>query len=174
MLDLETTGLDPTRHEIIEIAAVILEQPGLEIRDTFEAKIKPERMELADPEALQVNGYCVEDWVGARPRKEALEEFLAKTESSVLCGQNVAYDFAFLRKAFADHGIPFRYHHHIVDVMSMAYLHWYQHPTLKRYGLTEMTETFRIDRGRAHRAMDDVKATYEVLKKIFSEAGYIT
>lgn len=169
LLDLETTGLDPTRHEIIEIGAVLLDQPHLNIVGAFEAKIKPTRMELADPEALQVNGYNAEEWAGARPAKEALEEFARRTEHSILCGQNVSYDFAFLRKAYADHNVPFTYHHHVLDVMSMAYIHWYNHPTLKRYGLSEMATTFGIDRGRAHRAMDDVKTTLEVLKLLFKD-----
>jgi DNA polymerase-3 subunit epsilon len=167
LFDLELTGLDPVRHEIIEIGALFLDQPTLTIRDKFEAKIIPAHIETADPEALKINGYRPETWVDARPAREVLAEFVDLGKGSILSGQNVAFDFAFLRKALSEEGLPFNFHHHILDVMSMAFIKWYDHPTLKRFGLTEMTETFGIDRGVAHRAMADVEATYGVLKQLW-------
>lgn len=167
LFDLELTGLDPVRHEIIEIGALFLEQPALAIRDKFEAKIIPAHIETADPEALKINGYRPETWTDARPARAVLTEFIEKGKGSILCGQNVAFDFAFLRKALSEENLPFNFHHHILDVMSMAFIKWYDHQTLKRFGLTEMTQTFGIDRGVAHRALDDVEATYGILKKLF-------
>ena len=38
--DLETTGLDPLIHEVIDIGAVRVDQASLEIEATFSAKIR--------------------------------------------------------------------------------------------------------------------------------------
>lgn len=171
LFDLELTGLDPVQHEIIEIGAYILEQPTLAVRETFEAKVKPEHVETADPESLKIAGYNEEQWQNARPLKEVLAEFAEKGRGTILCGQNVAFDFAFLRKALAEQNVPFRFHHHVLDVMSMAFLKWYNHETIERFGLTEMTTVLGVDRGQAHRALEDVKATYEVLKKLWPGFG---
>ena len=49
-IDIETTGLNLRKHEIIEIG-VVLTTPTLEIIEEFEIKIKPENIESADPVA---------------------------------------------------------------------------------------------------------------------------
>src|ERR1035441_1042254 len=62
IVDLETTGLDPLVHEVIDIGAVRVDQASLDIEATFSAKIAPAHIELANPIALQVNGYTPEGW----------------------------------------------------------------------------------------------------------------
>lgn len=63
-IDVETTGTNPDRHEIIELALVVVKQieregqgPKIEIVGEYEWKIKPERIEEAEEEALRINGY---------------------------------------------------------------------------------------------------------------------
>jgi len=52
-LDLETTGLDPTRHEIIEIATVITDVE-LVVKDKTHAIIKPPQWP-----SMLINSYCI-------------------------------------------------------------------------------------------------------------------
>ena len=59
-LDVETTGLDPRAHEIVEIAIVALD--GQVLLDT---KVKPQNIEAASPRALEINGYNEADWADA-------------------------------------------------------------------------------------------------------------
>jgi len=67
--DLETTRLD-LKAEIIEIGAIRVEPRGLKVLNELELKIKPLRIEAADPEGLAISGYNENDWMEA----VALEE----------------------------------------------------------------------------------------------------
>ena len=49
-VDVETTGLDETRHEIIEIAVIRGSQ-------TYHRKVQPQHIETASPRALEINGF---------------------------------------------------------------------------------------------------------------------
>ena len=60
-IDIETTGLNFFKHEIIEIGCV-LTTPSLEVIEEFELKIKPQKIENADPVALKITHYNEEDW----------------------------------------------------------------------------------------------------------------
>lgn len=64
-LDVETSGLNPLIHEIIEICMVETLPDGTIIRQ-FNSKIKPQYE--VNPEAAKVNGYTPEKWVGAPPQ----------------------------------------------------------------------------------------------------------
>ena len=57
-VDVETTGLDPVRHELIELAAVRVDRHTLEPLDHVSVKVRPERLADADPKALEVNEEC--------------------------------------------------------------------------------------------------------------------
>jgi DNA polymerase III epsilon subunit-like protein len=78
-IDLETTGMDPLKHEIIEIGCLLakLDDKGQYVElESFELKVKPEHIETAEQEALRVNGYD-EDHIFRSPstRDAAFAEF---------------------------------------------------------------------------------------------------
>ena len=53
-VDVETTGLDPVRHELLELAAVRVDRHTLEPLDHVSVKVRPERLADAEPKALEV------------------------------------------------------------------------------------------------------------------------
>lgn len=67
-LDLETGGLDPAQHSIIQIACVAMLLPAYEVLGQFNEKVKFD-IAKQDPEALKNNvfgrnGYTIEKWNG--------------------------------------------------------------------------------------------------------------
>src|SRR3990167_3951116 len=94
-IDVETTGLNVTKHEIIELGCV-LAKPSLEIIEEFELKIKPEHIENAEPVALKINGYDSADWVFAYTLSEAMKIFSQKVQNTIMVGHNLSFDYGFL------------------------------------------------------------------------------
>src|SRR5258706_6695179 len=94
-IDIEATGLNLARHEIIEIG-VVLTTPDLKVIEEFETKIEPEHIETADPIALKVNHYKEKDWKDAIGLKKAMLILAGKTKDCIMVGHNVAFDVGFL------------------------------------------------------------------------------
>jgi len=121
-VDVETTGLDPHKHEILEVAAV-LAYPDGDTPSFYEAKIKPERIEDAHPKALEVNGYTEEAWASARPLSMVLPELVAFMEGAVIGGQNTRFDVGFINASIKRLSMDLRIDYHLVDVATLAYEH---------------------------------------------------
>jgi len=168
-IDIETTGFDMEKHEIIEIGGVIVEQrdgvPG-SIIDEFEIKIRPERIEDADAEALSINGYNEAEWMFALDKKQAMELFAEKTKDAVMLAHNVAFDYSFLAKAFSDTGVENKMFYAKLDTISFAYAKLHKQEDAPRMSLGALCEYFGVENSRAHTALADARATYEVYKKL--------
>jgi DNA polymerase III epsilon subunit family exonuclease len=166
-IDIETTGLSLFKHEIIEIGCV-LTTPELEVIEEFEFKIKPERIEDADPVSLEVNNYDPKNWESASRLEEVMKIFSEKVKDSIMVGHNVAFDVGFLESAFNQTKIANPMHYHRLDTISIAWAKLHNDPTLEHFSLRELCVRFGIENVRAHTALSDARATFELYKKLMS------
>ncbi|MBP6060941.1 MAG: 3'-5' exonuclease [Candidatus Pacebacteria bacterium] len=166
-IDLETTGLDVISHEIIEIGVVIT-TPELEVVEEFELKIKPEHIQDANPTSMKINHFKEEDWQEAISLKQAMKIFSKKVKDCIMVGQNVAFDSGFLEYAFSQLNIKNSMHYHKLDTISIAWAKLHKDPELLHFSLHELCARFGIKNERAHTALSDARATYELYKKLMS------
>lgn len=116
-IDIETTGLNPYEHEMIEFGAI------KDDTTRFETKIKPEHIETAEPKALEVNGYREMDWMRAPKMSQILPFICNFLDGCVIVGHNVRFDVSFLEVAIKKHGIQKTLGYHLVDTVTLAYEH---------------------------------------------------
>ncbi len=174
-IDTETTGTDANLHEIIELAVIIVKQtpregrgPKLEIIEECEWKIKMERPEKAEEQALRVNGYNEVDWMFAIDRKKAMQEFAKKTESCSFVSHNLVFDYAFIQKAFEETGVENRMHYAKLDTISMAFARLYDAPQADKFSLRALCELLKVENSKAHTALADTRALVDVYRKMMN------
>lgn len=166
-IDIETTGLNLNENEIIEIGCV-LTTPELKVIEEFELKIKPENISSADPVALKVNHYNEKEWESAYDFKKAMNIFREKVKDCIMVGHNVAFDAGFLEHTFNKMGVVNTLHYHKLDTISMAWAKMHKNPDIEHFSLREMCVHFGIKNERAHAALPDARATYELYKKLMA------
>ncbi|MBU0999068.1 3'-5' exonuclease [Patescibacteria group bacterium] len=164
-IDIETTGLNVFDHEIIEIGCVLVTNK-LEIIEEFELKIKPEHIEKAIPVSLKISHYQEVLWADAYPLKKAIKILSEKVKDSIMVGQNVAFDSGFLEHAFSKTGIKNSMHYHKLDTISIAWAKLHKDIDFEHFSLREMCLYFGIKNERAHSALSDARATFELYKKL--------
>lgn len=174
-IDTETTGLDPDKHEIIELALIVCkqtEQPGrgpkLEIVKEYEWKIKPERLDLAEEDALRINGYNETDWMFAYDLRPVMEEFAKATQSCSFVSHNLAFDYPFVMKAFKKADVDSKMHYAKIDTISVAFARLYDVPQATSFSLKSLCELFKVENARAHTALADTRALVAVYKKMMN------
>lgn len=168
-VDLETTGLNPDVHEITEIGCFVVNGRTFEIESEYEEKTKPTNIKSASKEALKSYGYSDEKWRNAKPLKEALERVAKIAEGGLITGWNVSFDWWFLDKGFRKYKIEPNFDYHRIDVMSIAYAKLYSKGKVTRLGLRKIAPYFGIELPETHGAMVDIRATYEVFKKLMED-----
>ena len=172
-VDIETTGFEPERHEIIELGLVLVRQIGdkgqeFEVIEELEFKIKPERIQDADPQSLKVNGYDPSAWIFANTLSEAMKAFAEKTKEAIFVAHNLTFDYSFIDKAFKTTGIENKMFYPKIDTISLAFAKLHTNPKIDKFRLQKLCEYFGIENERAHTALADTRALFEVYKRLMN------
>jgi DNA polymerase III epsilon subunit-like protein len=130
IIDVETTGLDPAHHEMIDIGIIYADLEGNEIGRFF-TRIMPPHPERIDEAARAVNGFSEERWreLEALDEADAVAQFLAFHESAaadrrfIFTAYNAQFDRGFIDALLNRHGSDFDalYTYFLLDIPSMAW-----------------------------------------------------
>jgi len=164
-IDTETSGPEP-QHELIEMAVIKASSYNFAALDEWEIKIKPRHIELADPEALEINHYNEEEWREAMDLESALKIFLEKTEKTILVGHNLIFDWFYINKALAECRLEPTFYYKGLDTFSLGWQKLRHLPNIQNLSLSEMAKHFGIVQEKAHSALSDARTTYQVFLKL--------
>ena len=158
VFDIETSGLDPIKDEVLEIAAIKLK--GKDEIDRFEALIQPTR--AIPPEVEKIHGlneiYLL---VNGKSTKEVLSDFLNFVKDSIVVGHNIkGFDWLFILTLSRKLGLEIT-DNKMIDTLELSR----KLLSLPTYTLTSVASHFGHENKNAHRAMPDV----EVNTKVFLE-----
>ncbi len=109
-IDIETTGLDFDKDEIISFACVPIINLKILVKDTFYTLIKPKSY---DYKAMRYHGISKDNLVNA-PAFEEVSDRIRNTLDGILVGHSVEFDFTFLKTNFKALGVRFK--RDIIDI----------------------------------------------------------
>ncbi len=164
--DVETTGLDLDKDEIVQLSAIKIGQNG-NIVDTLDIFIEP-TVPIGE-DAEKTHGFSLEyiREQGGITAKEGLERFSAFAKDSVLVGHNnLSYDKPLVERQLKDNGLPPLEITAEYDTLVLAKIFY---PQLENYKLATLCRQFSVVNACAHNALGDITATGECLTAMLRE-----
>ena len=184
-LDLETTGLDFEKDEIIEVALVRFENG--EPKENLDFLVKPSAAELR-PFIETLTGISETDLAEAPDFATVAGQICSFIGELPIVAHNAVFDSKFLKQTFAKVGIS--YDTHVFwDSLTLSRIAFQDVPN---HRLDTLVQELEIERNRAHRALPDADACgrlfvkalekissmdpwiYEALSKVAKGSGYET
>ncbi len=174
LVDLETTGLDSFRQEIIQLSAVLLDKKTLNEKAVFNAYIKPLKWQLRDRESMRINGVKKEWLNAAPPLKDVLKEFNKQfnPQRVILSYYGGPVDMDFLRAAYYKHNLKWQFDYHYFNLWAFFYAHLALKNQLKNnkkftgFSLEDLMRKFKIKSQSRHDGLTDCRIEAEILRKI--------
>lgn len=150
VFDLETTGLNASTHEILEIGAIKVYRDATE-HETFQTLVKPSKK--VPKKITEITGItqAMVDAEG-KPIEEAFREFRAFIGELHLVTFNAEFDMAFIHAAALKQGTPVR--NSVACALKMARRAW---PGMKSYRLGELAKQGNLNIEGVHRALADAQ-----------------
>ena len=166
VFDLETTGLDPEKHEIIEIGAIRVNRDSIN-HDTFQSLVKPsKKVPKKITELTGINQSMLD--TDGEPIESALRDFASFVGDLQLVSFNADFDLAFLHNAAAKHSLAFT--NPVSCALKMARRAW---PGRKSYRLVDLAKDGDLSSDGTHRALGDCQRALIVYTAAASKLGTI-
>lgn len=171
IFDFETTGLSAYNDQIIEIGAISLNlvDGRFQIQDELSCLVKASKP--LSPKITEITNITDEMLAKEGFTEEEAYKQLRKMydEDTLLIAYNIQFDLGFLKALFRKFENPsFVILNDILDIMAV-YKDRHKYP----HRLENAVETYGVEMKSTHRALDDVKATYAVLKALQQEKSNI-
>lgn len=176
LIDMETTGLEPLQHRVVEAAVQIVDVTKSGVvrgeKFSFLQRIDKNRHKWQQ-QALNVNGYDdspTGEWhnapmVDTLPCVKNWQKFCDLTSKLPLCSQNVPFDRGFLESEVRYHGCKLSCGRRFVDIMSFSFLVAVKYD-LTVFGLQDVFAKEFPDRQLPpHRAQADIERGLAILEK---------
>jgi len=159
-LDLETTGLDPSRDVIIEVGAVKFD--GHRELAQLGSLVNPGRH--IPLKITQLTGISDSDVATAPPFSALRERLLRFVGDAIIVGHNVGFDLGFLKQHNCLARNPF------LDTFRLAAILM---PHESRYSLGKLVASLGISSDIHHRALPDAKASMELFRALQERADQL-
>ncbi len=156
-LDIETSGFDPLKDEILEVGFVKFQISNFkfQILEEWTQVFKPNNP--VSPQIFGLTGITQEELDAAPKFAEYQQIIQEKLKDVVIVGHNVIFDIKFLE------GFGIKFSGEVVDTLDLV--QWIL-PTHHSYNLENLMHTFKISHKEAHRALADAKACLQLLEKL--------
>jgi DNA polymerase III epsilon subunit family exonuclease len=167
VFDLETTGLDPDKHEIIEIGAIRVNRDSIN-HDTFQSLVKPTRkVPKRITELTGINQAMLDS--DGDSIESALQQFMSFVGALHLVSFNADFDMAFLKNAASRHSICVA--NPVSCALKMSRRAW---PGRKSYRLADLAKDGNLSSAGTHRALGDCQRALIVYTAAASKLGSVS
>ena len=163
-LDLETTGLNPSRDRILEIGAVRVVDGQIE--ETYETLVNPGRR--LDKRIEELTGITDEMAAGGMDTRTAVTGLVEFCGELPLLGHNILFDYSFLKQNTMNLSLPFEKEG--IDTLKIARVLF---PKMEHRSLQSLCCYYQIRQEKAHRAVSDALSAMELYRRMreqFAEA----
>lgn len=124
--------------------------------------------QLLEEKITELTGIDQEMLAGAKEEDEVLDHFFGFLGEDILVGQNVIFDYSFLKQAAINRKMSFE--RKAADTLKIARRCL---PALEKRTLDALCGYYGIEIGHHHRALDDAKATYLLYERLEKEFGAV-
>lgn len=158
VLDLETTGLTPSKDEVIAIGAVAIEGGAIHLKDQFDLILR--RPELDIRETVLIHGIGPEALTQGHETEDALLHLLEWMNGDPILAYHSAFDQKFLEKTLKKQ-LGYTLPHLWMDVAELMPAFFPKAP-LKGKGLDDWADFFGLEVSERHHAAADALVTAEL------------
>jgi DNA polymerase III epsilon subunit-like protein len=170
VVDVETSGLAPSKHHVIQVGVVLTDGNGA-ILDRWSSLVGPRSRWFFRVGPRHIHGISRRALRAAPPARQVMLELARRIDGARFVAHNARFDLAFLRRAAAavDVELP-------IDspVCTLKLSRSLDPERSRSHRLTDLCDRYDVTLVKAHDALADAEATAAVFPHLLREHGIDT
>lgn len=166
VLDLETSGLNMSRDQVLSIGAVVIEDGAIDLGQQFECTLQ--RAAHKPSASVLIHGIAPSALAAGVEPADALLDFMEFVGDSPLLAFHAPFDQHMLARALKQ-DLGYRLLHAFFDVAALAPM-LCPHAAIRHAGLDDWTQHFGLQVQQRHHASADALVTAELALILFGRA----
>ncbi len=167
VVDVETSGLSPSRHRVLQVAVVTIDGDGT-VLDSWCSLVRPRLKWLFRLGPRHIHGLNRRDLRRAPKARSVMRELARRLDGSTFTAHNAGFDAAFLQQCARRAGVTLS----LTPSLCTLYLSRRLDPDRAlSHRLADVTARFGIHNERPHDALQDALATAALLPHLLQAHG---
>ncbi len=163
---IETSGFNPERDNIIQLSAVLLDKDNLLEKNYFNSYIKVSFLDNTLQQHAEQLQVPVEVLQKSPKQYEVLKKFVETLGTEPLLATNGFANAQFLKHAFKKSLINFDYDSHILDLWTLGYIYSLHYGIKKIPTLQTLFSQFNLKLTKRSNALEKARLGSEVFRRI--------
>ncbi len=170
LFDVETTGPDPDKDNVIQLAGVLLDRENLLERMVFNSYVRVSMLEGTIQQHADQLGIPFPILQKSPKIYDVIKKFDAEFGSNALLATHTVSAVLFLRNGFRKTNLAFAYDRHVIDIWTLGYIYTLRYGIKKLPTLNTFSDHFSLKKTNPHNALERARLAGEVFRRIVKEA----
>lgn len=169
--EINTTGPDLDKDNIIQLSAVLLDKDNLLEKDFFNSYVRISYLDsllLAHSKLLNIEYEAMKK---SPKTSEAVKNFHNRFNPAlILLATHSMSNLLFLKSTFKKAFVPFDYNHHTIDLWTLGYVYTLNYGLKKMPSLQTFLDYFKLKQKHQADSLERARLEAEIFRKIIREA----
>lgn len=167
--DLQTTGQDADKDQVIQLSSILLDKDNLLEKDYFNSYIRVSYLDSVMHHHAQLAGVDVDIIKQSQKIYDVIKNFHKKFSTNLILATHNFSNILFLKSAFKKAAVPFDYDPHVLHLWTLGYIYTLNYGLKKMPTLDTFINYFKLKLNRPYDSMEKVKIEVEIFRKIIKE-----
>lgn len=167
--ELTTTGIDPDKDNIIQLAAILLDKDNLLEKNFYDSFVRVSYLDSIINEHTKLLHTDYETLRKSPKIYDAIKKFHRHFGTDLLLGTQNFRNLWFLKNGFKKAVVPFDYDHHIIQLWTLGYIYTLNYGLKKMPSFHTFVDYFHLKQKRPFDALEKVRLEADIFRKIIKE-----
>lgn len=166
IIDIETTGPDQDKDNIIQLSAVVLDKDNLLEKNYFNSFVRVSLLDGTITQHADLLNIPFETLRKSPKIYDAVKHFHADLGKNYLLGVHNLDKILFLRSAFKKTGLPWDYDNHVLELWTLGYIYTLNYGIKKMPTFHTFLDHFGLKLKNRSDALERARLSAEIFRKI--------
>jgi DNA polymerase III epsilon subunit-like protein len=167
--ELQTTGFDVDKDNIIQLSAVLLDKDNLLEKANFNSYVRVSFLDSPITEHARMLHITFDELKKSPKVYDVVKQFHAKFGTDLLLAAHNLTNVLFLKNAFKKSNIKFDYDQHVIELWTLGYIYTLNYGLRKMPTFNTFLDSFKLKQHKPYDAMEKVRLEADVFRRIIKE-----